>query len=133
MEYKAAYNKEARSQDFVLQMAEHISTPVTIFDHIGRPYCFRKFLWLGNWGIANANGTKVIVPAKANYLQAEILVFAKVLIAGNPNNGWDVYSLSGELMEHLSPMPFAKANTMLDERVSLDQLSTFTDKKQEPL
>lgn len=120
MEYNVENSQEARSQDFLLKMAEHISDPITIIDHAGAPHGFRKFLWLGKRGIANANSTEVIVPAKANYLYAEILTYAQVLIAGDPHIGWDVYSLSGELTKHLPPMSLREANCQLNEMVVFD-------------
>ena len=38
----------------------------------------------------------------------------KLLIAGSPNYGWDVYSLEGEFLERLEPMSLDEAANFLN-------------------
>lgn len=117
MERTALGNHDIIARDYeTLKFAEYFSGVTTIIESLsGRHYSFRKFLWLGNWGICNAEKTKILVKAKANYSTVEILVFAQLLIAGNQNIGWDVMSLEGKFLRHLPPMSIDKATTTLNE------------------
>ena len=109
MEHMATTHPENDIQERALKMAEKITPITTIIDFDGYHYGIRRFAWLGNWGACNANCTKVIVPAKTGYLYVDILIHAKVIIAGNADDGWDVYSPKGELTKHLPPMTLRQA------------------------
>lgn len=117
MERTSSTHEEMNDTSATLAMAESISPVTTIVDHTGKPYGFRKFVWSGRVGICNANMTQIIVQAKPNYLYVDFLVYAKVLIAGNPQTGWDVFSLFGELANHLPPMSKLKATKLLNAGV----------------
>ena len=117
MEHITLSNHEIATRDSeALKLAEHFSPVTTIIEQLSRKhYSFRKFLWMGNWGICNAEKTKIIVKAKAGYLTVEILTFAQLLIAGSNHTGWDVISLEGEPLQHLPPMSIDKATDTLNE------------------
>lgn len=100
-----------------LKTARTFSQSVTVIDSNGQHHSFRKFEWLGgSWGICNADKTKIIVRAKANYLYVKVLDKAKVLIAGSTDYGWDVHSLEGCLLETLRPMALEDATRFLNAR-----------------
>ena len=117
MEYAARGDIGSFDHSDTLKMAEHF-TPVTpvIEQSSGTHYSFRKFLWSGNWGICNANCSKIIVRAKANYSYVDILAYAQCLVAGNPHFGWDIYTLSGIYVGHIKPMSLDKATRFLNEQ-----------------
>lgn len=111
--------QEAREQDSLLSIVEYLSNDViTISGHDGRPRSFRKFLLLGNWGIADKTGQYVIIPALTNHSQLEILFTAKVIVAGAFFAGWNVYSLDGEKLDCLPPMPLALATKLARDKFS---------------
>ena len=97
-----------------LVMSEHFTPPISVIDSNGKKHWFRTFLWMGRWGICSKNKQKVYVRAMANYLYAKVLNHTKLLIAGSPNYGWDVYSLEGEFLERLEPMSLDEAANFLN-------------------
>jgi len=115
------------SRDFeALKMAEYFTPATTIIDsETGEHYHLRKFLWMGNWGVCNAEKTKKIVKAKANYTSVDILVYAQQILAGSPNTGWDIYSLKGEFLQYLAPMSRSTAASLLDAK----RRNAFSKKK----
>lgn len=90
----------------VAEMAECLSDPITFVDNSGKTRSFRKYLWMGNWGITDVKGNNPIVPAKTSYLQVEILQPNEIIIAGNCNTGWDIFSLDGKYISSYPNMPF---------------------------
>lgn len=116
MEYEVSKRQKRKCQSNALLMAEHFTSPTVVIESNDTHHFFRKYLWMGNWGICSMDKRYIFVPAKPNYLYADILVDAQVLIAGSAETGWDVYSLEGELVEHLSPMSFAHAKSLLNEK-----------------
>lgn len=128
MEYTATGNLANSDQRDTLKMAEQFTPIINVIEQSsGTRYSFRKFLWSGNWGICNANCTKIIVRAKPNYLYVDILVYAECLVAGNPHSGWDVYSLTGTYIGHTKPMSLAEATKHLDEKNAILSM-TFSSK-----
>lgn len=99
-----------------LSMACTFSIPITVVDSNGQRHNFRKFEWLGRWGICNADKTKIIVKAKSNYLYVEVLIYAQVLVAGDRHCGWDVYSLTGEFLRHYPKMYLSRLTRHLDSK-----------------
>lgn len=117
MEYSMTGPPSSYDQSSTLKMAEHFTPVVTVIDQSsGIHYSFRKFLWSGNWGICDANCTKIIVRAKANYLYVDILAYAECLVAGSPHSGWDVYSLTGTYIGHIQSMSLAEVIRHLSEK-----------------
>ena len=109
--------KEAREQDSLLNIVEYLSNDViTIFGHDGKPRSLRKFLLLGNWGIADKTGQYVIIPALQNHSQLAVVLTAKVIVAGSFWVGWNVYSLDGEKLDYLRPMPLALATKLSEKK-----------------
>lgn len=115
MEQKGIVCQEPQDQSHILKMAEHFSRTVTIVDHAGDKHELRKFLWMGKLGFCNDAKTKIIVRAKPNYVEADILIRCQALIAGSPKLGWDIYSLSGELIDRLDAMSLAKATRFINK------------------
>ena len=115
MKRKETTEPTSRSTDRcdALVMAEKFTQPISVTDSNGKKHHFRTFLWMGRWGICSADKQKVFVRAMANYLYAKVLNHTKLLIAGSPNYGWDVYSLEGEFLEKLEPMFLDKATNLL--------------------
>lgn len=115
MEQNNILRQEAQDQSHILKMVEHFFRTVTIIDHTGVKHDLRKFLWMGNLGFCNDAKTKIIVRAKPNYEEADILLRCQVIIAGSSRIGWDIYSLSGELIDQLDAMSMAKATRFINK------------------
>lgn len=96
-----------------LSMVRNFSRPITVIDSTGQHHSFQKFEWLGRWGICNAAKTQIFVKAQSDYHYVDVLVSPQRLIAGNKSYGWDVYSLTGELLQHFSQMSPAEIRKYL--------------------
>lgn len=117
MAYEVKQRPESATDDSgTLSMARTFSIPITVIDSNGQRHNFRKFEWLGKWGICDAYKTKIIVRAKHDYLYVEVLLFAQVIVAGDRHTGWDVYSLTGELLQHYSKMSLSRLKRILDSK-----------------
>lgn len=113
------FKVEQENIDPLLDVLEYLSNEViTIVDSNEIHHHFRKFLFSSNWGVADGNGKFVIVPALPNYSQLEFLLTVKVIIAGAFFAGWDVYSLDGEKLDHLPPMPLALSTKLVKDKFS---------------
>lgn len=100
----------------ILKFAEHLSSPITIVDGLGIRHVLRKFVLLGNWGICNADCTQILVDPKETYAFVEIFVYTQRIVAGDLDNGWDIYSLTGEYQNSLPPMSLAKVLLILNAK-----------------
>lgn len=116
MEQKDIVRQEAQDHSDILKMAERFfPNVVTLIDSTGKKHSLRKFLWMGNLGFCDGAKTKIIVRAKSNYVTADILIRCQVIIAGSSRTGWDIYSLSGELIDQLDAMSMAKATRFINK------------------
>lgn len=114
MEQENVVHQEPQDQAQILKMVGYFfPTTTTIIDHAGIKHELRKFLWMGNLGFCNGSKTKIIVRALPNYEEADILIRSQVLILGSSRMGWDIYSLSGELIDQLDAMSMAKASRFI--------------------
>lgn len=116
MEQENVVRQEPQDQSQILKIAEYFFPKIiTIIDHAGIKHELRKFLLMGNLGFCNGSKTKIIVRAMPNYEEADILIRSQVIIAGNPRIGWDIYSLSGELIDRLDAMSMSKASRFINK------------------
>ena len=76
------------------EWAEELSAVIKIKGHDGAVRGFRKFRWMGKYGISDVKGEYVILQALYN----EIIPSDRypVFIVGDNYVGWEVLSLNGE-------------------------------------
>ena len=85
MAHKTTKQQESTIGDIEkLRMSSTFSPVTTVFNSNGHKHSLRMFEWFGRWGICNADKTEIIVDAKNNYLYANVLPNAQVLVAGSP-------------------------------------------------
>lgn len=119
MEHEASEQRMISSQYNPLKMAEYVSSATNVIDSSGIRHVFRRFCLLRNWGICNEDGSKVFVEPRPHYKSAKICVSCHLLIAGQENSGWDIYSLAGEYLKSLPPMGLYQAEQILDAEVCI--------------
>ena len=98
MEYKEKERQKSTPSHFdalELSFIKYFVKLDTVVDSSGHHHTFLKYELLGKWGICSGDKKTIFVPAKKDYWYAKALTDAKVLIAGDPCAGWDVYSLEG--------------------------------------
>ncbi len=112
---ETTYSEGNNDSMIVSHMAEYISPPTTLISPDGKYHTVRKFLWLGHWGFTDANGSKVIVPAKSSYAQLYVLVHSQLLVAGCYSTGWDVFTLEGKKINSYPPMSISELQEQVEK------------------
>ncbi len=102
----------------VLETALSIGKPVIFTDHNGKIQSLRKFCVALRHslkeGVTDIKATREIVPARFSLV--EISSYYEVIIAGDSEKGWKVFSLSGEpLFNNSIFFTRQKINDKLDE------------------
>ena len=98
----------------VSAMAEYVGPVTTLVDMEGKHHSFRKFLWMGHWGLCDGDAKDVVVPAKSSYQQIDIFFYSQLLVAGSKINGWDIYNLSGEKIDEYPAMDLTQLKTLIN-------------------
>jgi hypothetical protein len=80
------------SKKTVADMADKLE-PVEGTDHLGNHYRFQIFHWLGNLGLCDEHGKKVLIPATSTHKKLYVNFSYEAIIAGNHLQGWEVFSL----------------------------------------
>ena len=121
MDYAAAEWKKEEVTGDALKLAEYVSKPINLIDHSGKRHVFRKFCLLGHWGVCNLDCTEMLIPPQDTYSTVEFLVYTRLIVLGNSDIGWDIYSLDGELVDSLPAMPIARVSMEVNAKKRSNQ------------
>lgn len=104
--------KEVPVKDF----AERLFPVVNILTHDNKLISLRKYLWLGRYGVTNAEGTHRVLPALSDNIQIRIEIPHEAIVVDTHEFGCKAYSFDGEPLFKGSCMSLQRLNALLKDR-----------------